>query len=228
LPEDAALTITPAYVTLTSGTSSKTYDGTALTNPEVTQEGTYYERDGELTWNVTGTQTEVGSSDNTFTILINGDEVIIEEPTEDEEEVQLESSIGHTMRRAKNDGDFDQVITTDNYIIRLAYGTLTVTSAPTPTPPTPTPTPSTTTTTTTYTTTVITPAPTPAVLGATREEVIAPVTPVEPETPEVLGESRTRQTGDESKIPGRILIIMICAGAIATIMMTNRKKEEEQ
>ena len=139
-----------------------------------------------------------------------------------------EGASDSTYRQSKNVNGFD---INDNYDVTYVYGTLTITSAGGGggTTPTPDPTP-------TYTTTTIDPTPapaaaapvaTPAVLGATRDEVIVPTEqPVE--EPAVLGESRTRQTGDESQIPGRILLIMICAGAIATIMITTRKKEEEK
>ncbi|SHJ13847.1 hypothetical protein SAMN02745229_04142, partial [Butyrivibrio fibrisolvens DSM 3071] len=234
LPEDAALTITPAYVTLTSGSATKVADGTALTEPSVSMDGTFYERDGVLTWDVTGSQTEVGSSDNVFTIAINGDTIIVEEEEPEQQEPIVPApadesdetaSIYTGTRHAKNDGDYDQVIEYGNYVFRLVYGTLTVTppGGPTP-PPTPPPVPPTPPTTIVPTTTPAAAAPvaTPAVLGATRE-----VEELVPEEPAVLGESRTRQTGDESQIPVRVLLIMICAGAIITIMMTNRKKEEQ-
>lgn len=61
----ATYTITPRDVTLTSGSAEKEYDGTALTNDTVTAEG--FVNDEGVTITVTGTQTEVGSSDNTFT-----------------------------------------------------------------------------------------------------------------------------------------------------------------
>lgn len=67
----ATYTITPRDVTLTSGSAEKEYDGTALTNNTVTAEGFV---DGEgATYTVTGTQTEVGSSENKFTYTLNSD-----------------------------------------------------------------------------------------------------------------------------------------------------------
>ena len=61
----ATYTITKRDVTLTSGSATKEYDGTPLTNDTVTAEG--FVNDEGVTITVTGTQTEVGSSDNTFT-----------------------------------------------------------------------------------------------------------------------------------------------------------------
>lgn len=65
------LTITKREVTLTSATDSKTYDGTALTNHEVTVGGDGF-ADGEgAAYTVTGSQTETGSSPNSFTYVLN-------------------------------------------------------------------------------------------------------------------------------------------------------------
>ena len=65
------LTITKRSVTLTSGSGEKAYDGTALTNSTVTASGDGFV-DGEgATYNVTGSQTEVGESENTFTYKLN-------------------------------------------------------------------------------------------------------------------------------------------------------------
>lgn len=64
--KDGKLEIAKRDVTLTSGTDSKTYDGTALTNDTVTVGGDKF-ADGEgASYNITGSQTEAGSSDNTF------------------------------------------------------------------------------------------------------------------------------------------------------------------
>ena len=63
--------ITPREVTLTSATDSKKYDGNALTNDTVTVSGDGF-ADGEgAMYDVTGSQTVVGSSANTFTYTLN-------------------------------------------------------------------------------------------------------------------------------------------------------------
>jgi len=68
---DGELTITKRDVTLTSADASKPYDGTALTNKNVTVGGNGF-ADGEgATYNVTGSQTEVGESANAFTYTLN-------------------------------------------------------------------------------------------------------------------------------------------------------------
>ena len=71
LTAQATYIITPRDVTLTSGSAEKEYDGTALTNNTVTAEG-FVNGEG-ATYNVTGTQTEVGSSENNFTYTLNSD-----------------------------------------------------------------------------------------------------------------------------------------------------------
>ena len=65
--EDGYLKINPRPITLKSGDASKTYDGAALTKNEVTvTSGSFVSGEG-LDYNVTGSQTEVGTSTNTYT-----------------------------------------------------------------------------------------------------------------------------------------------------------------
>ena len=59
--------ITKRDVTLTSGSASKVYDKKALTKDEVTVSGDGFAKNEGATYNVTGSRTKVGSSDNTFT-----------------------------------------------------------------------------------------------------------------------------------------------------------------
>ena len=67
----ATYIITPRPVTLTSGSATKEYDGKPLTNNTVTAEGDGFVYSDGVTITVTGTQTEVGSSKNTFTYKLN-------------------------------------------------------------------------------------------------------------------------------------------------------------
>ena len=65
------LVIEKRKVTLTSGSGEKVYDGNALTNGEVTVSGDGF-ADGEgAAYDVTGSRTDVGESDNTFTYTLN-------------------------------------------------------------------------------------------------------------------------------------------------------------
>lgn len=68
---DGSLTITKRDVTLTSASASKVYDGTPLTKPEVTVGGDGFVEGEGATYNVTGSQTDVGKSDNEFTYELN-------------------------------------------------------------------------------------------------------------------------------------------------------------
>ena len=64
------LTISKRDVTLTSGSASRVYNKEALTNGEVTVSGDGFAKDEGATYTVTGSQTEVGESDNTFTYTL--------------------------------------------------------------------------------------------------------------------------------------------------------------
>ena len=68
---DGSLTIEKRNVTLTSASDSKVYDGTALTNGTVTVSGDGFVEGEGASYNVTGSQTLVGESDNEFTYKLN-------------------------------------------------------------------------------------------------------------------------------------------------------------
>ena len=63
--------ITPRKVIMTSADGSKVYDGSALTKNKVTESEDGFVKDDGTTYNVTGSQTETGSSKNTFTYTLN-------------------------------------------------------------------------------------------------------------------------------------------------------------
>lgn len=63
--------ITKRSVTLTSATASKTYDGQALTSTSITVSGDGFVKGEGAIYNVTGTQTEVGNSANSFEYKLN-------------------------------------------------------------------------------------------------------------------------------------------------------------
>lgn len=65
------LKVNPRDVTLTSASDSKVYDGSPLKNSEVTVGGDGFVSGEGATYSVTGEQTEVGSSANTFTYTLN-------------------------------------------------------------------------------------------------------------------------------------------------------------
>ena len=69
-PQTGTLTINKRRVTMTSATDTKKYDGDALTNDEVTVTGDGFVTGEGATYDVTGTRTVVGVSENTFTFTL--------------------------------------------------------------------------------------------------------------------------------------------------------------
>ena len=67
---DGGLTINPRKVKLTSASDKKVYDGKPLTNSTVTVTGGFATGEG-ATYDVTGSQLNVGKSENTFTYTLN-------------------------------------------------------------------------------------------------------------------------------------------------------------
>ena len=63
--------ITPRKVTMTSADDAKVYDGNALTKKKVTESGNGFVEGEGATYDVTGSQTDVGFSDNTFSYTLN-------------------------------------------------------------------------------------------------------------------------------------------------------------
>lgn len=66
--EEGTLTVTPRPITLTSGSASKTYDGTALTNSEVTITSGSLVNASDVTYAAVGSITNVGSSLNRISV----------------------------------------------------------------------------------------------------------------------------------------------------------------
>ena len=69
---DGSITITPATLTVTTPTASKVYDSDPLT---AAGSITGFVNEEDATFTTTGTQTEVGSSDNTYSLTWNGSAV---------------------------------------------------------------------------------------------------------------------------------------------------------
>ena len=65
---ESTIEITPKPITLTSGSASKTYDGSTLTNSEVTITSGSLVNASDVTYAATGTITDVGSTDNTVDV----------------------------------------------------------------------------------------------------------------------------------------------------------------
>ena len=70
-PVNGTLKITKRNITMTSGTSSKEYDGKALTNSDVKISGDGFAENEGAVYNVTGSRSTVGTSENTFSYSLN-------------------------------------------------------------------------------------------------------------------------------------------------------------
>ena len=106
---DGQLVISKRPVTLTSASDKKVYDGNALTNGEVTVSGDGFAKDEGATYNVTGSQTVVGTSDNTFTYTLN------------------EGTKADNYTIEKTEGELEVTPVTDKVIVTITGKTKTVT-----------------------------------------------------------------------------------------------------
>ena len=103
------LTINKRSVTLTSASDEKVYDGTALTNDKVTVSGDGFVEGEGATYKVTGTQTNVGKSKNTFTYELNGNT----------------KAINYTITTAE--GELEVTAVTDEVVVTITGHNSTVT-----------------------------------------------------------------------------------------------------
>ena len=106
---DGKLEISKRSVKLTSASDKKVYDGNALTNGEVTVSGDGFAKDEGATYNVTGSQTVVGTSDNTFTYTLN------------------EGTKADNYTIEKTEGELEVTPVTDKVIVTITGKTKTVT-----------------------------------------------------------------------------------------------------
>ncbi|MBQ9890003.1 MAG: DUF11 domain-containing protein [Firmicutes bacterium] len=113
------LTVNKRQLTLTSASDEKVYDGTPLTNDEVTISGDGLAPNETITFDVTGSQTQVGSSENTFTYEFGkkaADTNIFK---------RILRAVGLMADDEPAEGTEPSMA--DNYDIAVVYGTLTVT-----------------------------------------------------------------------------------------------------
>ena len=106
---DGKLEISKRSVKLTSSSDKKVYDGNALTNDTVTVGGDGFAKDEGATYNVTGSQTVVGTSDNTFTYTLN------------------EGTKADNYTITKTEGKLEVTPVTDEVIVTITGKTKTVT-----------------------------------------------------------------------------------------------------
>lgn len=106
---DGKLEISKRSVKLTSSSDKKVYDGNALTNDTVTVGGDGFAKDEGATYNVTGSQTDVGESKNTFTYTLN------------------EGTKADNYTITKTEGKLEVTPVTDEVIVTITGKTKTVT-----------------------------------------------------------------------------------------------------
>ena len=106
---DGKLEISKRSVKLTSASDKKVYDGNALTNDTVTVGGDGFAKDEGATYNVTGSQTDVGESKNTFTYTLN------------------EGTKADNYTITKTEGKLEVTPVTDEVIVTITGKTKTVT-----------------------------------------------------------------------------------------------------
>ena len=106
---DGKLEISKRSVKLTSASDKKVYDGNALTNDTVTVGGDGFAKDEGATYNVTGSQTDVGESKNTFTYTLN------------------EGTKADNYTITKTEGKLEVTPVTDEVIVTITGNTKTVT-----------------------------------------------------------------------------------------------------
>ena len=113
------LVVTKRPITLTSASAEKVYDGTPLVRNEqsdVTIGGEGLADNDKLTFNITGSQTYVGSSDNEFTYEFSKNPNPV---------TKLFNAVKNYFSAFAADGDSADIA--ENYDITVSYGTLTVT-----------------------------------------------------------------------------------------------------
>ena len=213
---DGTLTVDKRNVVLTSASASKQYDGTALTEGTVTtSEDGFAEGEG-VAITVTGTQTEEGTSDNTFTYALNdgtlpenynittvfGTLTITAAPTDDTVTQDDDDDDDDDVVDADDDDDDDDdTTTTSNDNGPSDDGTTTITDAPTP----------------------LAATPQGAVLGANRDNTQTT------DGAAVLG-ARRGGTSDSTNVY-RIYILIVAAGIAVSLTILGviaRRKEEEE
>ena len=96
--EEGKLKVTPATLTIVTEGAEKEYDGTPLTAPGTV---TGYKNNEKADFTVTGTITEVGEVDNSYTIVFAGEEGASEEATAVRSDYKIEETVG-TLKITKS------------------------------------------------------------------------------------------------------------------------------
>ncbi|MBE5831153.1 MAG: hypothetical protein E7306_05380 [Butyrivibrio sp.] len=203
---EGTLTINQRPITVESGSATKPYDGTALTNETITITGSWVGSDA-VDYDITGSQTEEGWSYNTFEIVARPGTLL-------------------------SNYDINKIMGT----LTIAPPTVIPTPTPTggedpvtpPTPPTP-PTPDAPAATATpdVTTIVDEAAPTAATPVAATDLEGAVLGAKRVPEGQVLGARRGR-TADDTNAPARLFAIIIAAAVAAYLLITGKREEEKE
>ena len=209
---EGTLTIEPKVITVTSGSVTKTYDGTAAVNNEVTADTSWGIGDS-VDYSFTGTQTEVGSSQNTFTVVALG-------------ETKLSN---YTINYVYGTLTVDPVPTPAPTPTPTPTPTPAPTPAPAPAPaPTPAPTPA--------------PDVIPAIVAAGTVDIAdaaVPLAATPADDAAVLGSQRTTdgrqvlgarrgRTSDDTNTSSRAFAIIIAAAVALSLLIGFKKREEQE
>ena len=218
-------------LTLTSDSASKEYDGTALTAHHVTIGGDGLAEGETAEFAFTGSQTEVGSSENRFTAKISRNIVENTNPAPVRRLMRLMAVLLSVDEDSAEQENEPTGAPEDNYDITYVYGTLTVTAKaePKPQPENPGGGGGTTTNTTT-TTTVYQPVVKPKVLGVSREIPVQEAEQPPVVEQKVLGANRTGSavpmTGDDSSMGFYGWIALIAAAGMMGWLAADRKRRK--
>lgn len=229
--DDGKLTIGKRAVTFTSDSASKEYDGTALTAHHVTISGDGLAEGETAEFAFTGSQTEVGSSENRFTAKISRNIVENTNPAPVRRLMRLMAVLLSVDEDSAEQENEPTGAPEDNYDITYVYGTLTVTAKaePKPQPENPGGGGGTTTNTTT-TTTVYQPVVEPKVLGVSREIPVQEAEQPPVVEHKVLGATRTGSavpmTGDDSSMGFYGWIALIAAAGMMGWLAADRKRRK--
>ena len=209
---EGTLTIEPKVITVTSGSVTKTYDGTAAVNNEVTADTSWGIGDS-VDYSFTGTQTEVGSSQNTFTVVALG-------------ETKLSN---YTINYVYGTLTVDPVPTPAPTPTPTPTPTPAPTPAPAPAPgPAPAPTPA--------------PDVIPAIVAAGTADIAdaaVPLAATPADDAAVLGSQRTTdgrqvlgarrgRTSDDTNTSSRAFAIIIAAAVALSLLIGFKKREEQE
>ena len=206
------LTVSPRKITATSMDATKVYDGQALTNHNVVTDVTWGEGD-EVTYDFTGSLTEVGSSKNEFTVKAANELTDL-----GNYEITYEFGTLSVTKAAdaENNDNTDDTNTDDDSKKKKKKSTDSSTNNSTESSNSS----DSSSDSASVSTSNSTSTQEGAVLGAKRTQ------DSEEEEAGVLGARRAGT--DDNTDASRVLVVLIAAGAVATILATGKRRKETE